>query len=252
MRRRWLLAAVTTALLLGGCGRLGGSPFQATLNRPQPLSADHAVGQTFTPVGPVTGIDVHLATYGVQPDPSGTLEVVLREGADGQALATAAVPAADIGDARWARARFDRPVVVDGLAAFTVAWTGTTPAAAWVNALPPDIDGAVCAGDPPERLCNDPYPGGQLLIGGQPAQGDMAFRVTADVGPRDVLDTAVGLVRGAGSALLRQPLFGLGWAVLFVGALTLALAGFRGARTAPQLADRRPDEQQRQGEESRP
>lgn len=218
-----LLAVVTTVVATGGCARAGGDAFQATVTDALPAH-EEPVGQTFTPgADRIAGVDLLTATFRERPDPDGELVVALVDHDAGETVATAEVPAEVVDDSGWVPARFDEPASPPPNPAFTVEWTGDSTVGVWANVPPPDVDGD-------ERLINDPYPGGQLLRGGQPATGDLAFRVVGDVGVAEPLRALARLAGGAVLALAAVPWFGVLWGLMFAGAVALAVAGFRAAR----------------------
>lgn len=202
---------LVAAVLLAGCGS---EPFQPTHTDAVPLDGG-AVGQTFRSASQaVGGVDLLVATYREPPDAGGTLTVRLRHAPGGPVAAQADIGGAALEDNTWVAARFDEPVAVGEQAALEVAWDGDTRLGLRAN-LPPGEVGT-------DRLLNDPYPGGELTRQGQPAAGDLAFRV---VGAREPLAWLTGLARGAGSRLLRAPVFAAVWVVLLAGAIALAVAG---------------------------
>lgn len=237
-----VLTAVALALALGltGCARTGGDAFQATLTQALPVG-EQSVGQTFRPGAPrLAGFDLLTATFGQTPDPDGALVVSLiargagavagsegaeagNEAPDGEVIATASVDGEAVPDNGWVSVRFDEPAPVPPEPAFRVAWTGKSPVGVWANVPPPGVTGEA-------RLLNDPYGGGQLLRGGQPATGDLAFRVVGDVGLVQPLAAVGRLSAGAVRSLVAAPAFGVAWAVLMAAALALAVIGFRGHR----------------------
>lgn len=222
MRR--LVVGVLLVVTLCGCARVGGEPMQATRNGVVDLSGAPTVGQSFqSPTGTVAGVDLLVATYGSSPDAQGELAVALVDVESGATLAEAGVAGSDIDDNSWVPVRFDEPVQAEGVpAAFLAAWDGDGQVGLHANIPPADYTD--------ELLLNDPYPGGELITDGEAAPGDLAFRVVGDPGPGTVVATAAGLVRGAGAALLRQPVFGVAWMVLFLGAVGLAGYGWRTSR----------------------
>jgi len=221
MRR--ILVILALVLVLCACERVGGEAMQATRNTVVDLTDAPVTGQSFqSPTGSVAGIDLLMATYGDAPDTAGILEVELVDLESGDMLASAAVDGAELADNAWAPVRFDRTAAVDGPAAFLVAWDGEGQVGLHANTPPADYTG--------EELLNDPYPGGELIVDAEAAPGDLAFRIVGAPGPGTVVATAIGLVRGAGAALARQPLFGIGWGVLFLAAMALTGYGWRAGR----------------------
>lgn len=221
---RVALAGVALAVLgVTGCARTAGDAFQATLTDAV-AAHDQPVGQTFTPgADRIAGVDLLVATFSERPDPEGELRVSLVNHDTDGAVATAEVSADAVADGQWVSARFDEPASPPPNPAFRVAWTGDSPVGVWANVPPGDAD-------PDERLINNPYAGGQLLRDGQPAAGDLAFRVVGDVGPVEPLRALGRLAGGAVMTLAAVPWFGLAWAALLAGALALAVAGFRAQR----------------------
>lgn len=219
-----VLAGMALAVLgATGCARTGGDAFQATLTEAV-AAHEEPVGQTFTPgADRVAGVDLLLATFSERPDPDGELVVSLVNRDTSATVATAEVPADAVADGQWAPARFEEPASPPPEPAFRVEWTGDSPVGVWANVPPPDADGE-------QRLINDPYPGGELLRGGEPVTGDLAFRVVGDVGPVEPLRALGRLAGGAVLTLAAVPWFGVVWAVLLVGAVALAVGGFRAQR----------------------
>jgi hypothetical protein len=227
-------------LALAGCGRIGGEAFQATHNGAVPVTG--AIGQTFRPAtGAIRGVDLLTATYGRQADPGGTLTVTLTDAATGLRIGAASVGGAQIGDNRWVAVRFSPPVAAPEVAAVTVRWTGRTPIALRVNAPPPRLDRTV-------QDINDPYPGGELLVDGGRAAGDLAFRVVGTGGAADAAGQAGGMIRSAGGRLLRNELpFAVAWLGLLGVACGLACSGFVRRRRTEQLAGGGSGEQDQEG-----
>jgi hypothetical protein len=228
-RRGLELAGLALVVLaLAGCARAAGDAFQATVTRALPADAE-PVGQTFRPGAErLAGVDVLTATFGQTPDDGGELVVSLLDraggaAAPGEVVATASVPGEAVADNAWVPLRFDQPVAAPPRAAFTVEWTGDSPVGVWANVPPAETNHQA-------RLLNDPYGGGQLLRGGQPATGDLAFRVVGDVGPVQPLAAVGRLAAGAGRALATAPGFGLALAAAMAAAVALAISGFVGAR----------------------
>ena len=224
MPMRRVLVGLVLVLALCACERVGGEAFQATRNGVVDLDDAQLVGQSFaSPTQTVTGVDLLIATYDQTPDPDGVLQVDLVDLDRGDVLATSEVAGTDLADNRWVAMRFDEPVAVEGPAAVLAGWDGTSQVGLHANIPPQDRTD--------EELLNDPYPGGELILDGEAAPGDLAFRVTGDPGPGTVAETAWGLIRGAGSALLRQPVFGVGWAVLMAASTALMVYGRRRSRS---------------------
>lgn len=225
---RSLLCVVAAVAFASGCARTGGEAFQPTLTQALGLDARVAVGQTFRPATTsVRGVDLAVATYGAPPDPAGVLEVELRDASTGRLLATSEVPASALGDGAWVTARFDPPPAAPEVAALEVTWSGATPVALWANAPTSAGQEDVGYGDPP---ANDPYPGGELLLAGERAAGDLAFRVRGSGGIAAAPRHLAALVRSAGGRLLDAPAFAAAWMVLLVASAVLAVRGWRGAR----------------------
>jgi hypothetical protein len=214
------LRLVASVLLLAGCARLGGEAHQPSHNAALALTEGRILGQTFTVAGSgIVGLDLLMATFAQPADPSGTLTVVLRTELDGAELARGEIPGEDIDDNAWVPVRFDGPQSVTGRPEFEVSWSGAAPVGIRAN-VPPDPL-------PDDVLVNDPYPGGELVLDGELAAGDLAFRVLgadgAAAAPRTLRGLAGGVVRG----LAAQPAFAFGWSALLLGCLALAVAGFR-------------------------
>lgn len=236
-----LVLLLVLLLALPACQRVGGEAFQETFNQPLALTNEVTVGQTFRPATDgVAGVNVLLATYGTRPDPAGTLSAVLRDALSGQQLAHVALPGDALGDNEWAPIRFAQPVPAPAVAALELTWDGGPGVAVWADApLPQPVDG----------FLNDPYPGGELLLGGRPAPGDLAFRVVG-TGGAGALPRTLREIAGRGVALLvgdRE--FALAWVAALTCAAGLALVGLWPAR---QLRERRPRQQRGQHEERRP
>lgn len=229
------------AVGLTGCQEASGEAFQYSLNAPVMLGGE-PVGQTFRPVTErVAGVDVLVATFDRPADPQGRLRAVLRDG-DGRVLARTTVDGADLGNDEWAPVRFSPPVPAPEVAAFELTWDGSSPLAVWAN-VPLDEPGE-------DDLLNDPYPGGQLLRDGEPAVGDLAFRVVGSGGPLDAARNLGRILRAGASRLAGDPLFLGLWVTALVGAGALGAWGLR--RPTGKLGDRRRDEQRREREETRP
>jgi hypothetical protein len=224
-----LFAPLLALLALAACARTGGEEFQGTLNGVVPVTG--TIGQTFRPATDgVRGVDLLTATYGTLADPKGTLVVTLKDATTGEELRTTRIPGTELGDNQWVAARFDPPVPAPEVAAVSVGWTGATPVALYVNAPPSPLDLRV-------QDINDPYPGGELLVGGRRALGDLAFRAVGTGGAGAGVGQVVGMIRSAGGRLLRHELgFAVAWLLLLAGTGGLAVWGFRGGR-ARQLDD---------------
>lgn len=218
-----LLAALVLLLGLAGCARAGGEPFQPTLNSPITLEEGSVLGQTLNPAGDaVAAVEVQVATFDAPADPAGVLTVVLRDPGDGAAIDTAQVAGADLADAAWVRASFDGPVTVPDVVLAEVSWEGATPLALWAN-LPLSGDGSA-------SIVNDPYPGGQLVRDGRPAEGDLAFRVVGDGGVAAGVAQVGEVIRSTGARLRDEPAFAVVWLLALVGCGVLAISGLRRQR----------------------
>lgn len=218
---RRFLALVALSVVAGGCARAGGEAFQPTHSAPVRLPDRGTVGQSFaSATGEVAGVDLVTATYGAPADPDGRLRVRLLAEPAGEPLGEGVVAGDRLGDSAWVGVTFQEPVAVPARAAFSVSWTGDTPVALFANT---PRDGQV------PQIANDPYRGGELLLDGQPAVGDLAFRIRGTGGAAAALDQAVEVAASAGGRLPEQPLFAVGWLVAVAGAGALAVAGFRGA-----------------------
>lgn len=239
MPRPAAVLLLLVCLLPAGCARVGGDPAQWSHNTVMPLSEEGTVGQTFGVASEaLVGVDVLMATFGQMADPAGALEVDLRDAATGDALASTTTPGGAITDNSWSPVRFDPPVKVDGPVAIELSWRGASPVAVRANRPREQVDG--------ETLVNDPYPDGQLLLDGEPATGDLAFRVVGSNGPEVLPATVAGLLRSAVSGLLQQPLFAAAWSGLLLGCVALVVVGtvrHRRRHAAPQLAEGGRDEQ---------
>lgn len=214
------LALLVLLLALAGCARVGGEPFQPTLNSPVTLEPDAVLGQTFNPAGTlVQAVEVQVATFDAPADAEGVLTLVLREPVGGGLLDTAQVAGADLADASWVRASFDTAVEVPDVVLAEVSWDGATPLALWAN-LP-------LSGDGSESIVNDPYAGGQLVRDGRPAEGDLAFRVIGGGGVGAGAAQVVEVARSTGAGLLDEPVFAVLWGLALVGCGALAVVGLR-------------------------
>ena len=228
------------ALMVGGCQAASGEAFQHSFNQPIMLG-DKPVGQTFRPAtSHVAGVDVLVATFDETVDPAGRLRAVLRDGAGGPVLARTSVDGADIGNNEWAPVRFSPPPPAPAVAAVELTWDGASPLAVWAN-TPLDDGGG---------LRNDPYPGGELVRGGEPAVGDLAFRVVGTGSPADAARNLLRIARDGASRLAGDPLFAALWLVLVGGAVWLGVGNLR--RPPGELGERRRGEQPREHEEARP
>jgi hypothetical protein len=230
--RRWMVVVIGL-VMVAGCDRVGGEAFQQSVNGALRLD-DRTLSQTFRPAtAAVRGVDLLVATYGAAPDPAGVLQVRLLD-PDAE-LARARVEGSRLMDNTWLHVAFAEPVTAPEVAAIEVSWDGATPVGLWANTPPAEIAEG--------RLVNDPYPGGELLVDGERAAGDLAFRVRGDGGaarlPRALAGIAAGALRGLGD----RPLFAAGWGLGLLCAVGLAAYGF---------AQRRPDEEDGEHEERGP
>lgn len=234
-------------LLLAGCGRVGGEPFVGSVNAALPLHEGTALGQTFRPAtGSVRGVDLLVATFGSPPDPDGVLEVDLRESPSGEILGEAQVPGTALDDNQWVAVTFGEPVEVAETAVFEVRWRGAGTVGLWANTPPgPPGHGA---------LLHDPYPGGELLRGGGPANGDLAFRIRGSAGPANAVRAAGRLGSDATASLTAQPGFFLAWLALLAicGALAGLGFGHYHRRRPVELGERRPHHERGDREETGP
>jgi hypothetical protein len=209
------------AVLSGGCGRVGGDPFQPTSNTPLRLDDGERLGQTIDPDGAISAVAVNVATFDAPPDPDGVLTVTLSRLAGGggapEVLGEADVAGADLVDGGWAAAAFPAPVAVDGVALVEITWTGSTPLALWANRTQEGTRG----------IANDPYAGGQLVLDGQPAAGDLAFRVTGPAGAGEAVAQVAEVLRSTAARSADDPVFAVGWVLALAGALALAVRGLR-------------------------
>lgn len=237
---------VIGAFLIAGCQAASGEVFQHSFNRPLVLG-DDPVGQTFRSVtGQIAGVDVLVATFDEPVDPAGELRMVLRDATDGRVLARASVDSAELANNTWAPVRFSPPVRAPDVAAFELRWDGSSPLAVWAN-VPldqPDEPGEQ------DALLNDPYLGGQLLRGGDPATGDLAFRVVGAGGLEDVVRTVAGVLGGGARRLADRPLFLGLWLLALACAVSLGVWGLR--RSTGQLGDGRRRQQGRDHQKARP
>lgn len=241
MRSAVAVLVVGGALGLVGCQAASGDVFQYTFNQPVVLT-DQTVGQTFRPAtDAVVGVDVLMATFGPSADAGGELRAVLREGIEGPVLARASLSGADLGDNAWAPLRFSRPIPAPEVAAVELDWRGTGDVAVWVNAPRHDIG--------EDDLLNDPYKGGELLRDGEPAVGDLAFRVVGTGDPTDAARNVAGILRQGAGRLASDPLFVLAWLALLGGAVWLGVKGLR--RPPGELSDGGRHEQAGQDEKAR-
>ena len=243
MRR--LTTLLFLAVMSAGCGRVGGEAFQATTTSALRLTPEHTVGQTFrTANAHLTGVDLLVATFGEAVDPSGALTVTFRTGEAEPRVNQVRVPASALRDNDWVHVRPPYPLPMSGVAAIEVGWTGTSPIGLWANTPPAQHD--------PATPANDPYPGGELLLDGQRAPGDLAFRVTGDATATTAISSALRLGRSALGRLGDAGAFAALWALLVAAAIGLAISSLRRARTVVQLGQDRPHEQQAEHQEGRP
>lgn len=208
--RCWL---VFLLILLAGCGRVGGEPFQGALNNPITLDDQGSVAQTINPAGgSISQLDVTVATFAAATDPSGELRVTLTPVGGSTVLGTTTVSGADMVDGSWVSATFDPAVVVPDVVLATFTWEGDTPLAVWADTTLPGTSG----------IQNDPYAKGQLVVDGRPTEGDLAFRVLADGGPGAVVEQVGEVARTGAARLLDEPVFLVLWGLALVGATVLA------------------------------
>lgn len=212
MRVSRLLCLACACLLLAGCA----GAFQPTTTDAVRLDTRATVGQTFVADEPVRGVDLLIATFAEEPV-DGELRVRLRDGLGGPVVASTDVAAEALADNAWATVRFAEPATVAGQAVVELRWDGDTPLGVYANA---PADDERCGADR-RRLCNDPYAGGTLLVDGDPAHGDLAFRAVTGGG------ALPGAVSDAVARLGDAPLFALTWPLALLGSAALAVAGFR-------------------------
>ncbi|MGI9016966.1 MAG: hypothetical protein ACR2HR_07675 [Euzebya sp.] len=198
--------------------RTGGEPFQPALNTPVSLDQGQLIGQTINPAGHrVRQLDVSVATFAAAADPEGELVVVLRDPANRDVLATTVVPGIDIEDGAWVSAGFDPPASVGDLVLAEFNWDGVTPLALWADTT---LEGT-------RGITNDPYPEGELVIDGRPADGDLAFRVVSGPSVTVAAGQLGGVVRSLAAGLRDQPVFAVLWLLVLAGATLTAVVGFR-------------------------
>lgn len=255
MRR--LTALLLFAVVSTGCGRVGGEAFQATTTSALRLTPEHTVGQTFrTANAHLTGVDLLVATFGEAVDPAGALTVTFRSGEAEPRVNQVRVPGAALRDNDWVHVRPPYPLPMSGVASIEVRWTGTSPVGLWANTPAAQRDPATPASAPAAQRdpspANDPYPGGELLLDGQRAPGDLAFRVTGDASAGTAVSSALRLARSALGRLGDTGAFAALWALLVVTAIGLAARSLRRARTVVQLGQHGPDQQQAEHQEGRP
>lgn len=239
-----LTVLVLTLLGVAGCARVGGEAFQPTVTTALTLTESRPVGQTIRPAGgTLRGIDVLVATYGTSADPAGTLRMDVLDPA-GATLSSTQVAGSALRDNDWVTLRFPEPVPVPTQVALHLVWTGQSQVGLYANTpTTPHPDGVPL---------NDPYPGGELLIDGVPAPGDLAFRVQGDGDIGTAVKAAGRLSRNAAGRLADVPGFALLWLILMGGATALAARGFRRSRTIVQFGQGGPDDEQREDHETRP
>ncbi len=219
------LGLAVALLAPAGCARLGGEVLVASHNSVLPVTEETSVGQTFSVAGSaVRGVDLLVATFAAPADPQGVLTVTLFSERGGEVLDVVEVPGTQIHDNSWVAVRFSEPQPLAGRPAFEVTWDGASQLALRANVPRHPI--------PPDVLINDPYPGGELMINGELAAGDLAFRVVGADGAAAWPRTLVGLARGAVRGLLQRPLFAVGWLLALVGSAALAVWGLRSGRDA--------------------
>jgi hypothetical protein len=242
-------AVLVAVVLLTGCGRLGGEAFQPTNSRVLQLDDSQRLGQSFRPASErVAGVDLLTASFTRPPDPQGVLHVSLTDGVGGSQLARTSVPGHAVRDNAWLAVRFDEPVRVGEQAAFEVRWAGGAPLGLYVN-VPPDLTPGQPPGQAPTPSAapaNDPYAGGELLINGQRAPGDLAFRVVNASRPAELAAAMSGLLRETGARLLERPWFAGVWVALIVAAAGVGIVGLLGA----QLGQRGPGQQRAEDQEA--
>lgn len=204
-------------VLVVGCGRVGGDPFQPTLNTPLRLDPGQTIGQTFDPTGPISGFDIDVATFAQTPDPDGILRIVLTEVGDSSVRATAEVPGAALEDGAWTGVDLTTPVTIDGVALVELAWEGRTPLAVWANTTLEGTSG----------ITNDPYAPGQLVVDGRGVEGDLAFRVRGPSGIGSAVSQLVEVLASTGSRMRAEPAFTVLWVLAMAGSVALAVTGLR-------------------------
>lgn len=240
MRR---LLPLLLLLAVAGCARVGGEAFQPTVTDALRLGDGRAVGQTFRTAGDrIAAVDLLVATFG-EPAPSGTLAVTVRAGADEPATAEIRVDGGALADNDWVRLRLDEALPSAGVASVEARWLGEGTIGLWANVPPVDR--------PEDVPLNDPYPGGELLLDGRRAPGDLAFRVAGTGGTAGAVAAAAGFLRSAGARLLDAPLFAAVWLVLVAAAGAVAARSFRRSRAVVELREGRPHEQQGEHQEAR-
>lgn len=192
MKRRtplpaWLLFSLALILLLTGCAE------QPDMAQPRParpageIAGPHTVGQTFVATTDnLSRIDVLMATYARRNH--GPVVFYLRESLTGsQDLARIEFEAATVQDNAYHAFRF--PPIPNSAGQrfyFFLAAPQATPGNAvtiW-------------------QAARDVYPDGNVIIGGQPGEGDLAFRLYADYGPAAILHDVWRQMRQRGGVLL--------------------------------------------------
>lgn len=243
MRVTAALTVLALMLALPGCQAASGETFQYTFNQPMTLSEEGTLGQTFQPATEVVaGVDVLMATFRGDLGAGNELQAVLRDGIGGQVLARTSVAAGDIDDNQWVPIRFSPPVPAPEVAALELSWADG-PLGVWVNAP---------LEDPAEvELLNDPYEGGQLLVDGEPAVGDLTFRVVGAGGALNAARNVARITRQGVGRLADDPWFVLVWLALLTGAGVLAVRQLRSAAPG-ELGESRRDEQRGDHDKTRP
>lgn len=215
-----MLAVVVLLVVLPGCTRAGGEPFQPTHNEVIPLTGGTEVSQVINPAGQrISGLDVPLATYAAPADPAGQLVLTLSDPDDGQVLARTAVDGARLADGTWTSLTTDAPVEVGDLVVATLRWDGATPLALYANTTRRDdvLDGIRIRDGAGEALVNDPYPAGDLRVDGQPVPGDLAFRVRGAAGAGAWGGQLTEVAASAAARMADTPLFAILWVAALVG-----------------------------------
>lgn len=233
-----LVVLAASMLALAGCQGASTEVFQHSFNQPLRLDGGRSIGQSFqVRSGRVAGVDVLMATFGEQP--SGTLVVELRDEPGGRTLASVDLAASELANNEWAAARFGSAVEVGDEAVVALDWQGEGPVAVWANVPLDEADG--------DGLLNDPYQGGQRLVAGEPATGDLAFRVVGPGGAGPQLSLVADVARQGLARLVEAPLFAFAWLLLLIGAVGLAVWGL--APSTRRLGQGRPDDQGGEHEE---
>lgn len=212
------MTAVIALVAVPGCARAGGQPFQPTLNTAIVLDDGDRIGQTVNPAGPVSAVDLNVATFDAPADPDGVLTVTIRDVADdrtGGVVSSAEIRGAELADGTWVAAAFDPPVEVADVALVEATWEGATPLALWANTTQ---DGTAA-------ITNDPYSGGQLVIDGRPVDGDLAFRVVGPGGVRPAAAQVAEVARSTAARTAADPVFAVAWLLALAGGVVLAVRG---------------------------